>query len=241
MNEQDIQLRLLANMPIEIDGIGKLQLPTLTEIIRMGESTYNYHLSLILFSKNLVTSQDVNEYSDFEVLSSLLLYDREFRKVIFEAIETFFDVSPQITSEGLVYFGDLSEFTILTEEKWNLIQKIIKLGNYIHGHQEDEYKPGNERARKFLEQQKKRKEMVAKLKKKEQPINLHSIISAVAWRTNGFEQLLNLTIYQLYDGFYRLGLIDNYHYTFTGIYTGNIDGSKIKLPEINWANVIKIN
>jgi hypothetical protein len=83
--------------------------------------------------------------------------------------------------------------------------------------------------------------MIAKAKKKDEKINLHSIISAVAWRTVGFNEVLKLTIYQLYDGFYRLGLIDNYHYTFTGIYTGNIDGSKIKLPDINWANTIKIN
>jgi hypothetical protein len=26
----------------------------------------------------------------------------------------------------------------------------------------------------------------------------------------------------------------------TGIYTGNIDGSKIKLADINWANIIEI-
>lgn len=243
MNEQDIQLKLLANMPIYIDGIGMLQLPTITEIIKMGESKYNHSLSLMLFTKDYLATQneEVNNFSDFEVMLSLILYDPSFREMMFNTFSIFINSTPNMTEDGILFFGEPKEESILTEEKWTYIQKIIKLGNYIHGKQEDEYKPGNERARKFIEKQKKNKEMVAKLKKKDETINLHSIISAVAWRTNGFNQLLNLTIYQLYDGFYRLGLIDNYHYTFTGIYTGNIDGSKIKLPDINWANIIKIN
>jgi hypothetical protein len=242
MDEKDIQLKLLANIPIDL-GFAKFQLPSVSDVIYMGESTYNSLLSLMLFSKESLTIQveEFEKLSDFEILINLIYHDVSFRNMVFNAFATFLDVTPHISQEGIIYFGEFDISTILTEDKWEELKNIIKIGNFIPKTTEEEYKAGNERARKFLEAQKKRKEMIAKAKKKDEKINLHSIISAVAWRTVGFNEVLKLTIYQLYDGFYRLGLIDNYHYTFTGIYTGNIDGSKIKLPDINWANMIKIN
>jgi hypothetical protein len=140
---------------------------------------------------------------------------------------------------GIVYFGEFSEDSILTEEKFEYIKRLVRIANNVpEKTEEEEYKAGNERARKFLEKIKKQKEEINKLKK--QKINLHSIISAVGWKAQSFDFISKLNIYQLYDGFYRLGYIDNYNYTMTGIYTGNIDGSKIKLPDINWANIIEI-
>jgi hypothetical protein len=142
-----------------------------------------------------------------------------------------------IEEKVILHFDDLE----LTEEKWEFIKTVAKIGNFVKESKEEEYVAGNERARKFLEEQKKRKALLAKLKKNKEQINLHSILSAVSWRTTGVKDLLDLTIYQLYDGYFRLGLIDNYHQIFTGIYTGNVDQSKIKLPDVNWANIIKIN
>ncbi|KON87341.1 hypothetical protein AF332_11230 [Sporosarcina globispora] len=243
MNEDEIKLKLLANTPVYVEGIGNFQLPTIKRVIGMSENLYHMHLSRILFSKSQLesTSEDISDYSDMDVLASLMLHDPSFRETMFDALRTFFDSEPMLFENGLIYFDELSENAILTQEKWDLIKKMIRIGNFIpEESKEEEYQAGNERARKFMEEQKKRKAMLEKLKKKEQKINLHSILSAVSWRTDGIKKILRLTIYQLYDGYYRLGLVDSYQQTMTGIYTGNIDGSKIKLPDINWANVIKI-
>ena len=112
------------------------------------------------------------------------------------------------------------------------------IANNISMDEEDEYIAGNERARKFIEQQKKKKAMLAKHKK--QTINLRSIISGVGWKAQSFEFISKLNIYQLYDGYGRLGVIDNYHYTMSGLYAGTVDSKSIKLPELNWANIIQL-
>jgi hypothetical protein len=243
MIDSDIHLRLLANEPIDV-GIGHFQLPTVREIIRMGESKHQQYLSMLLFNKDYLqaNNQDIAEYSDLEVLATSIFYDPIFRELVANSFKLFLGKDLQVTDNGIIYFDELSEDNVLTEEKWGFIKKVAKIGNFVQEEKkEEEYTAGNERARKFLEEQKKRKALLAKLKKTKEQTNLHSILSAVAWRTTGMKDLLNLTIYQLYDGYFRLGMIDNYNQITTGIYTGNVDSSKIKLPDINWANIIKIN
>jgi hypothetical protein len=153
------------------------------------------------------------------------------------SFELFLKSKPILLVDGMICFDEISVNKMLTDDKWKLIQKFVKLAHFVQ--EEEPYVAGNEKAKKLIEKIRKNKKENAP--KQEEKANLHSILSGVAWRTDGIDSLLNKTIYQLYDGYYRLGFIDNYHQVCTGIYTGNVDGSKIKLPDINWANVIKIN
>lgn len=241
MTEEDIRLKLLYDKPIYIEGIGNFKLPTTEQIVEMNESTYQLYVAWLLISKDQLTNKDdeICNYSDYEIVCAIMQQDNDFRNVILSALETFLDSKPQIFENGMIYFGELKDSSFLTVEKWEYIKKLIRIGNYIENKKEEEYVAGNERARKFMEKLKKKKELLNKTKKEQ--TNLHSITSAVGWKTGSFFNVQNLTIYQLYDAYYRLGLIENYHYTLTGIYTGNIDSSKIKLPDINWANIIKLN
>lgn len=241
---KDMELKLLANVPIEIDGIGEFQLPILREVINMGESKYQEHYSRVLFDKSQLQNieEDLSEYSDMEVLVTLIYHDQTFRFQVFNSLKIFLNNEPKMSDEGIIYFDELSDKTVLTEEKWNIIKQLIKIGNYIaeKKDEEDEYKAGNERAKKFMEKLRKKKAEAEALKKKVEKINTHSMISAVGWRLGDIDKALNKTVYQLYDAYYRFGFIDNFNFINTGIYTGNVDATKIKLPDINWANIIKI-
>jgi hypothetical protein len=237
LNENDIHLKLFAGLPIEVDGIGDLRIPTLKEVVQLGENEYyNYVFHLLFTKKSLsVTNDELDNYSDFEALTLLLLYNTSFKEVFFNGLKYFFNKEPKLEQQyGLVYFDELTEDSVLTDEKLLYIQNCLKIAHFIK-EEEEEYEAGNEQARQFIEKLKKKK---AKIKVKPKQ-NLHSIMSAVAWKTVGIDKILNLTIYQLYDGYRRLENIDNYQFTLMGIYTGNIDAKKIKLPDINWANIIK--
>jgi hypothetical protein len=237
MNDNDIHLRLLANEPIDV-GIGQFQLPTVREIIRMGESKHNEYLSMLLFNKSYLANRDgIDEYTDLEVFVTSIFYDPMFRDTVTKAFKLFLNKDMKVTEEGVIYFDEFREDTVFTEEKWMMIKTIAKIGNFIQEKKEDEYKAANDEAKRLIDFIKNKKKTNTK---KEEKINLHSILSAVAWRTNGIDSLLDKTIYQLYDGFYRLRFVDNYNQIYTGIYTGNVDQSKIKLPDIDWANVINI-
>lgn len=235
-NDTDIHLKLLAGMSVEIDGIGEFTPLTMREIISMGESVYNQRLSVLLFDKSKLDKSEMDELTNFESLTVFLYYDQSFRDLFFYALKMFLGVEPDINKDGQILLSKNENVTILDEVGFDEIQRIAKLSNLIKSEKEDEYEAGNERARKFMEKLKKRKEKFAKVK--DQKINLHSLISGLAWRSS-YNDVLNLTIYQLYDGFQRIEKINDYEYTLLGIYTGNIDGKKVKLPDINWANVIK--
>jgi hypothetical protein len=240
MIDSDIHLRLLANEPIDV-GIGQFQLPTVREIIRMGESKHNEYLSMLLFNKDYLNNRDgIDEYTDLEVFVTSIFYDHYFRDTVTKAFKLFLNKEMKVTDEGVIYFDELREDTVFTEEKWMMIKKVAKIGNFIQEKKEEKIVYADDEVKSFWEKMRKKRELAAKSVKKEEKINLHSILSAVSCRTHGIEKTLSLTIYQLYDMYFRLGLIDNYYQITTGIYTGNVDQSKIKLPDINWANVIKI-
>jgi hypothetical protein len=241
MNDNDIRLKFLLGLPVHIEGIGNFYSPIISRVVDLTENQYNMSLSTIMFDKKSLTEQDgLEEYSNFQILLSAINQDIVFRDYFFSGLNLHIDATPYLLENGYIYFNELTEESILTEEKFDYIKKLVKIANNISEKQsvEEEYKAGNERARKFMEKLKKQREEINKAKK--QKVNLHSIISAVGWKAQSFDFLSKLNIYQLYDGYYRLGYIDNYEYTMTGIYTGNIDGSKIKLADINWANIIEL-
>jgi hypothetical protein len=240
INDNDIRLKFLLGLPVHIDGIGNFYSPSLSKVVDSTEGLYNTTLSSFLFDKkNLEDQNSLNEFSNFQILMSVINQDDSFRELFFYGLSLHLDTTPYLFENGYVYFDEYSEDSILTEEKFEYIKRLVKIANNIpEKKEEDEYKAGNEKARKLLEKIKKQRQETPIVKK--QKINLHSIISSVGWKAQSFDFVSKLNVYQLYDGFYRLGNIDNYENIMTGIYTGNIDGSKIKLADINWANVIDL-
>jgi hypothetical protein len=240
LKDSEITLKFQLDLPVYVEGIGNFKPLNIKKIAEIGEEKYNTLLSSLMFSKeNLQSDEGLEEVTDIQVLYMFVNHDEQFRSTFFEAIETHFDSKPLLHEEGFIYFGQLDETTILEDSKMEYIQRLIRLSNFLKEQEKDEYEAGNERAKKFMEKLRKKKEKLANVKKDQ--ITLQSMISAVGWKSNSFFDVHKLNIYQLNDAFHRLGTIDNYHYTLTGIYSGAVDGSKIKLPDINWANNIKLN
>ena len=238
LKESDIHLKFLLGLPVTVDGLGEFKSPLLRDIVDMTEDNYTIALSSLMFTKDRLEniSEEIEELSDFQVLNFIVYHDLNYREAFFEALKLHFNKQPDIHEQGYIYFDELSENTILTEEKFEYIKNLVKIANNLQDSEEEEFVAGNERARKFIEEQKRKKAMLAKYKKPK--MNLHSIISAVGWKTKNFDFINELNIYQLYDGYARFQVLDNYHYTMSGIYGGTVDGSKIKLEDINWANIL---
>lgn len=240
MYMDEIELKLLVGMPIEIDGCGYLHTPLVKEVIDIGQTKYNELLSVALLNKNKLKSE--SDLTTFQIIAYMYLNDENFQKKFSEAIKFFFKEEIHFgynESEVFFYFGDKDENRWITQNNIEIIQAVLRVSNQVKVDQEDEdeYKPANEHARKLIE------EMLERRKNKPKPkptINLHSIISGLAWKSNNVSifDIPNLTIYQLYDGFHRLENIDSYHYTLVGIYSGNVDGKKINLNNIHWTKIM---
>lgn len=237
IKDEDIHLKFLLGLPVNVDGLGNFNAPLLTNIVDMTEEIYNMSISTLFFDKKQLQQDGLEQYSSFEVLSSIILSDVSYRTLFFYGLNLHFNEEITINQDGEIYFGEYRMDSILTEEKFEYIKKLVRIANNLaQPKKEDEYAAGNDEARKFIEKLKQKNE---RLKDKvKDSINLHSIISAIGWKSQNFKFINELNIYQIYDGLDRLNVIDNYNYTMFGIYNGKIDGSKIKLPEISWVNII---
>jgi hypothetical protein len=236
LSESDVKNKLISQLPITIEGFGNISPPTVRDIFGMGEERHDSELAILLFDKkNIEESDQYGDATNYQIINSFTYYDESFKNSFFSGLCIFFGEEARQHESGMIYFGEVEEERFLTEEVFEDMQKVLKIANFIEDKKEPEYEAGNERAKKFMEKLKKKKAQVPQ----KQKINLHSLVSALAWKTHGLNYVLGLTNYQLRDGYHRLENIDNYHYTLTGIYTGNIDSKGIKLPDINWANIIK--
>ncbi|MNI40553.1 hypothetical protein D3C73_947780 [compost metagenome] len=111
------------------------------------------------------------------------------------------------------------------------------LSNHLKIENEPEFNPVNSKAQEMIN-------LILKSRKKQhkprEKMDLLSIVSGLAWKQNGIsmQEVFELNIYQIYNGFFFTNSIDHYHHTLTGIYAGTVDGKSVKMSDIHWANKI---
>lgn len=237
MNEKDLNLMLLMGTPIPIDGGLSLHVPKLRDIITMGESRFNECLSGLLFDKSNIDGLNDDRLTNFEVLFAYCFHNAEFKNIIFNGLKLIFKEEAQMGDDGsnvFFYFDDSRKIDL---SNFDVIQRVLKKANHIKVDKEPEFNPANSRAAQMIELIKKGKKNKPKPK---ETMNLHSIISGMAWKSNAVNifNIFDLTIYQLYNGFYTTENIDNYHHTLSGVYAGTVDGKEIKFDQIHWAKII---
>lgn len=230
----DTELKLLAGLPIIVDDI-EIKPLTLREIIKIGYNNYVNNLNIYALKVSDLFQEITDDIKDIKVFDIILNVSDVYQMFQYSSV-IFFNyniLKTDLESQNIIF----DENKLLHRNNWEEVCKIIKLQNCIvEKNEEDEFNCANERARKFMEEIKKIKQNAPK---KKEEVNLSSIISSVAYKSNiGMNNILDLTIYQLYDAYYRLNIIDNYDKTMVGVYAGTIDSKKINLKDINWAKII---
>lgn len=136
------------------------------------------------------------------------------------------------------------EIMIVHRENFDDIVRVVKLQNYLEKPNsaiKNEENPADEETKKLMEHMKKMREKVDAKKKAQKrqddgdDIDISDIISAVSSRSNSINKLnvWDLTLYQLYDEYARLELIDNYDFSIRAMMAG---AEKIDLK--HWSSKI---
>lgn len=124
------------------------------------------------------------------------------------------------------------EIKLVHRDNFNDIVKVIKLQNYLTKPEvknELDENPVDEETRALMEQMKKNNEKVKAIKKNQNAdngvdddIDLVDIISAVSSKSHSLNKLniWDLTLYQLYDEYSRLELIDSYDFSIRAMMAG---------------------
>jgi len=233
----ELELKLLKGSTIVVDGI-KIKPLTLAYIVDdLGFDKYIQTLSILGFDKSKF-KEDIPEYEYNKLLNyDLYISHEQLINSLLEFLKTFLNYDeiffvPDNQSFAFVSGGELA---FLNRDNSDKVIEIFRKMYNINIEKEPEYNPANDRARAIIEKIKKKNEVYANLHK-EEDVDLNSIISGVAWKstnTNIFN-VFDLTIYQLYDAYYRLEIVDNYNNTMTGLYSGNIDGKTLNPKKISW-------
>lgn len=125
------------------------------------------------------------------------------------------------------------KITVVHRDNFDEIVRIVKYQNFMDNVKKKEFNPANEKARKLAEQMERNREKVEAKKKiqqmnekgEDESMDISDIISAVSSKSHSINKLnvWELTLYQLYDEYSRLELIDNYEVSISAMMAGASD------------------
>lgn len=233
-------LRLLAGLPIDIEGVGSLHPLRIKEVAHIGEKQYNRYLSaLTINSEEVIENLDEAwEYETFDIVVAMCMQDGDFKEIVLAALRLFFceNKIEFVDEMGLFFLGDVTEQRVIHKENYEAIKNTLLLQNYIPLHVKPNF--GNERAKELYVRIRRNKKMYSS--SQEDGSRLFSVISSISWKSRIGLSVWDLTIYQLFDAYYRLSVVDQYEHTMQGIYAGTIDGQKVRQKELDWSKNIDI-
>ena len=205
---------LISGIDIPYEDIGTLHQPTLDEIRKVGFDQYiNYTNILLMDIEKYLERDDVDDVIKEEIKSKYTMFDIWFsqndgRALLQKALSFFMceDIMPDLVHHCYVLFKDGEVVGLIDKANFDNIVSGIGQINYIQQQEVAPINCKNNRAKKILEKLVKGRKEAAKHKKADLSINIPNLISSiVAYHgTYNYENIWSLTIYQLYDLFFRL-------------------------------------
>jgi hypothetical protein len=236
----DNKLKLLAGLPIEVEDLGLVHPLKLKEIIEYGYSEYLSNLNVFAVKKEQMFKDVPEGLNEFDVL--LTLGDLNINLMLKEALSFFLKDEIFLYKEKqLIIVGTNDDnFRIINRKNFMDLRKVIQVQNYLISADDIEANPKNEKAKEVKERLKKSKEEVNRIKKKEDELDetdFFDMLSAISSKSNCISKIdvMELTIFQIYEEFKRLNHIDQYE---TGILALLQGAKNVKLK--HWSSKISL-
>lgn len=211
-------LELLSPVPILVKGVGHAVSPTLREIARIGQEEYSRFLGLLstdmpFFLERTGLSAVFFNLSDTEqkalTLFDLLILNPVTRETLQKLFSFFFREQARFEEEENAYLlqpeGADGAPGKITRSNYEEVRAILLRLNYLSPPNMAAAK--NPRAQKILEKIQRGKEQQSARRKKDLDLSIGNMVSALAAQHNSLNMLniWDLTVYQLYDQFFRQG------------------------------------
>ncbi len=229
MEELDLRLKMLANVPILLDGISIYPV-SVRQIAEFGYMEYNQALKILCIGKQDLKSLINEEISPFEFLQMSMLFDPKIEEQLRRLIllicknKAVFSEEKQgfIIGEGVLHKDNFDEFVNIIR-----IANCLDVGNITEN-------PSNEKAKILLE---KRRNIRNKIRRNNRSgsddgLNLHDLVSIVSTGLRlPINEVLEYSVYQLSDALKRLISKENYD---TSIYALIQGANKNDLDLKHW-------
>ncbi len=218
---------LLSPQPLMLPGIGGVACPTLRQIQQVGYNTYQLYLSLILMTpqtyfsmeKNMPSENSVSakepfgETTDEEAsIYELITGNSKLCRLAEQALEFFLTGFIRFSPEYQCFFLYETEPKkdthpkpdgIIHKNLWQQLCQIIAQRNYVEYPASSTLQVKSKKAKKRLARL---EQLRPKQRKVDGNMDIGNIISAVAGKSPNLNliNIWDMTIYQLWDTFYRL-------------------------------------
>lgn len=201
------ELSLLRGEPIFIKNIGMIYPLTLGDIQNLGEENFIILVNLLSFESQTADENNWFCSDTTKELSSIMCWALS---VVLKSTVKFKNSRYQISQGGEITKDNFRELAYVIKRQYCL--KTMSTENYA-----------NTKAKEIAERIKKAK---SHIKTKADHLSLNDIISSLAAKHPNLNlfNIWDLTIYQLYDQFKRIQLIDDYDFSIQA----NLHGADIK-------------
>ncbi len=210
MNKLD-EFDLISDIDILYDNTCYLHHTTLAEIKTVGIKNYRNYINLLTLNVDDCNEQlGLNFDSDTINIFDILISNKSTREHLCKALSFF--ISGEITYDKDFYLlnvnGGKSKLQgVITRNNYqDISSKILQL-NFIQDNRIHSTKNMGKKAKSILQKIRKGRSKFLNSKKKNTDFNISNVISAVVAYSGSYnyENVWSLTVYQLYDLFFRLG------------------------------------
>lgn len=190
---------------------------TIREIAFIGEEAFFTGCELLKFSKDILMVEDkinLSNYSDFQILMSIMNDNSvamqnnvSSARMVLDLLFPLYTVT--ISPVGIICTQDGELCGAITEQNFDAFKQLIKqIFCLDKTSNSQEYDPTGDLAKKIADKFKKRKQQLAELKQKPEKVAILSrYISILAvGEHKDINNLMNYTVYQLFDEFHRFEL-----------------------------------
>lgn len=225
------EFQLLAGAPIKVPGLElKIHQPKLYEIANIGEELFYNYLSFFKIGKDVIIDNiedpqqkiELELKTEYEVLKLLMINQEEVEIGIREVLNLLIkDMEIIKFNESFIFLKSKEgQQHIINDYSFSLIKEIIyKIFNLNPRERvkAKEFNPSNEIASDIAEKLRKRREALEKANpaketqgKKDQSILTDFVSILAVGLSLSITQILNLTVYQIFNLMKRFGLYSQY-------------------------------
>lgn len=235
------------------DARGKIVLkqPSIGDVVRIGEEKFYKTLSpfitnttshrLMLWGDGDKPNIDWNEFSDFELFTALITgADYDVYKIFLDIdLSKFERVGKDVNDKQVLTLYSEELDTEISEEVYFHISQYLRT---VFNSFPDEKITKNDTLKHWYIDKDRREQAIEKEKVKESSSALLPVISAYLNHPGTkykSEELKNIGMYEFWDGVQRLQIYEQATACMKGLYSGTVDGSKIKPENYNFMKEIK--
>ena len=212
---------LISGNSIPFPG-GKIMVgqPKLKSLLALGEKNYLQAISLLTFSKEILSDKDkilLKDINDFDVLMSIINDDSKqeaynSKDIILDILTVLFPEHEIILDKGFIILKKEKEIpSSINSENFADFREILKEIFCLNKSKEQNYNPSGPKAKSLAERFKKKKQMLSEQKNKKDESLFENYLSILEIGLGiDINSLLDYTVYQIYDAFDRFNLKEAY-------------------------------